>query len=388
MQYRFLFSLILFLPLLPLLGCITPNNDSIVKLNIHAKDTSEHFISQYPNISMPQGFIIKDFADVPGARSMCISPSGVVFVGTREDKVYAVKDTNHDGQADVRYIIAKGLKSPNGVAFRNGNLFIATYSTIYVIRDIEKNLASPQKPEIIYDKYPTDRHHGWKYISFGPDGKLYVPVGAPCNICKKENPIYASLTRINEDGSGMEIIAKGIRNTVGFTWHPVSGALYFTDNGRDLLGDNVPADELNMITEMNQHFGYPYCHQGDLPDPEFGKEKSCNEFTPPIQKLGPHVAALGPVFYTGNMFPEKYKNHLFIAEHGSWNRTTPLGYRITEVALDKTGKSLGYKVFAEGWLQKDGKVTGRPVDLKLLQDGSMLVSDDYAGKIYRILYHE
>lgn len=389
MQYRNIFTLTALLFLAPLLSCSTPESTSPVSAAGNSTRGADTLKSQYNNIILPEGFVIHDYADVPGARSMCLSPSGVLYIGTREDKVYAVKDTNQDGRADVLYTVASGLKSPNGVAFKEGDLYIATYSTIYVIKDIESSLTAPTAPRIVYDKYPTDRHHGWKFIAFGPDGKLYVPVGAPCNICNKENinPVYASLTRLNTDGSGFEIIARGIRNTVGFTWHPETGILYFTDNGRDLMGDDIPTDELNAITATNQHFGYPFCHQGDLPDPEFGKGKSCSDYTPPVQKLGPHVAALGPQFYTGKMFPEKYKNRLFIAEHGSWNRSTPIGYRITEVTLDTKGKSLGYKVFAEGWLKQNGTVTGRPVDLELLPDGSMLVSDDYAGKIYRITYH-
>ena len=337
-------------------------------------------------IKLPPGFSISVYAEVPNARSMTLSESGVLYVGNRsEDKVYAVTDENNDGKADKVYVVASGLNSPNGVAFKNGHLYIATISSILKIENIEANLANPPKPTTIFDKYPEDQHHGWKFIAFGPDGKLYVPVGAPCNICKSEKPVYASITRINDDGTGMEIFANGIRNSVGFSWHPVTKQLWFTDNGRDLLGNDIPSDELNNAPVAGMHFGYPYCHQGDIPDPEFGKGKNCSDYTPPVEKLGAHVASLGLRFYTGTMFGEAYKNQIFIAEHGSWNRTEPVGYRIVTVKLDSTGKSMGSNIFAEGWLQPDGKVLGRPVDVAIKQDGSMLISDDYSGVIYRVI---
>ena len=337
-------------------------------------------------IKLPPGFSISVYAEVPNARSMTLSESGVLYVGNRsEDKVYAVTDENNDGKADKVYVVASGLNSPNGVAFKNGHLYIATISSILKLENIEANLANPPKPITIFDKYPEDQHHGWKFIAFGPDGKLYVPVGAPCNICKSEKPVYASITRINDDGTGMEIFANGIRNSVGFSWHPVTKQLWFTDNGRDLLGNDIPSDELNNAPAAGMHFGYPYCHQGDIPDPEFGKGKNCSDYTPPVEKLGAHVASLGLRFYTGTMFGEAYKNQIFIAEHGSWNRTEPVGYRIVTIKLDSTGKSMGSNIFAEGWLQPDGKVLGRPVDVAIKQDGSMLISDDYSGVIYRVV---
>jgi glucose/arabinose dehydrogenase len=302
------------------------------------------------------------------------------------DKVYAVRDENHDGKADKVFTIANDLNTPNGVAFRNGSLFIAAISTIYRLDNIEANLARPPKPVIVYDKYPSDKHHGWKFIAFGPDGKLYVPVGAPCNICDQENPIYASITRINPDGTGMEIFARGIRNTVGFDWNPANKELWFTDNGRDNMGDDMPNDELNKAPQKGMHFGFPYCHQGNTLDPEYGKGKNCTDYTPPILFLGPHVAALGMRFYTGNMFPKEYKHAIFIAEHGSWNRSTPIGYRVSVAMLDTNNKVSGYRQFAEGWLHPDGPTKGRPVDVQQMEDGSLLVSDDYNGLIYRITY--
>ena len=342
------------------------------------------------SIKLPEGFKIDVFAEnVKNARSLCLSPKGTLFVGTRsEGNVYALLDTNGDKKADKQYLIAKDLKMPNGVAFRDGALFVAEVSRIIRFDDIENRLSNPPAPVVVYDKYPTDTHHGWKYIAFGPDGKLYVPVGAPCNICEPEE-IYASITRINADGSNMEIVQKGIRNTVGFTWHPDSKDLWFTDNGRDWMGDDLPACELNRASRDSLHFGYPYCHQGDLSDPEFGNKRPCSEFIQPVQKMGPHTAPLGIEFYTGNMFPGNYKKQAFIAEHGSWNRSKKSGYQISLVTLDTDYKALSYVPFAEGWLdKKSDEPWGRTVDIELMPDGSMLVSDDFADVIYRIYYEK
>lgn len=337
-------------------------------------------------IKLPPGFHISIYAEnVNDARSMTLGEKGTLFVGTRTSgNVYAIIDADNNNKADSIVTIARNLDMPNGVAFFSGDLYVAEIDRILVFRNIEDNLDNVLEPEIIYNSYPDNKSHGWKYIAFGPDNKLYIPVGAPCNICESSEDIYAALTRINYDGTGFEIIAKGIRNTVGFDWDPLSGTLWFTDNGRDWMGDNIPPDELNKITEIGQHFGYPYCHGENIPDPEYGKNKSCTEFTSPEINLGPHVAALGMKFYTGNLFPEEYKNQIFIAEHGSWNRTIPIGYRITLVRL-KENKAVSYEVFAEGWLQ--GVIAwGRPVSLLVMPDGSLLVSDDKADAIYRIWY--
>ena len=346
-------------------------------------------------IKLPQGFSISVYAEVNNARSLCLSPNGTLFVGNRSgNKVYAVVDENKDGVADKVYTIAKGLNSPNGVAFKDGSLYIACISTILRIDSIETRLANPPQPIVVYDQYPTEGHHGWKFIAFGPDGKLYVPVGAPCNICEQKNPVYASITRINKDGSGMEIFASGIRNTVGFDWHPVTKELWFTDNGRDNMGDDVPEDELNRAPQKGMHFGFPYCHQGNILDPEFGKArpddpvgrgKNCSDYVAPVKNLGPHVAALGMRFYTGDMFPADYKNAIFIAKHGSWNRSIPIGYDVTVAKLN--GNDIAsYTTFAEGWLRPDHSVIGRPVDVQQMPDGALLVSDDYNGVVYRISY--
>lgn len=340
------------------------------------------------NIQLPPGFTIEVYAsDVTNARSMALSPNGTLFVGTRDEgSVYALRDEDGDFKIDKKYVLARGLKMPNGVAFRDGDLYVAEVSRILKFQGIENRLTNPPQPVVVYDQYPTKTHHGWKYIAFGPDGKLYVPVGAPCNICEEEDKIFASITRLNPDGTGLEVVQHGIRNTVGFTWHPETKELWFTDNGRDWLGDDLPACELNHAPQDGMHFGYPYCHQGDLPDDRFGKKRPCSEFTPPAQKLGPHTAPLGLEFCTSNMFPEQYRHQILIAEHGSWNRSKKIGYRVSLVRLEN-GKAASYQPFASGWLDETtDEVWGRPVDLEFLPDGSMLVSDDFANAIYRISY--
>jgi glucose/arabinose dehydrogenase len=340
-------------------------------------------------IKLPAGFKIDVYAEVDNARSLAISPAGIVYVGNRNgDKVYAVKDVDGDFKADKKWVIASGLNMPNGVAFKDGNLYVAEINRILQFQNIESKLDDPGKPSVIAKDYPTDESHGWKYIAFGPDGKLYVPVGAPCNICESKEEIYASITRMNVDGSGREIFAKGVRNTVGFTWHPETKALWFTDNGRDMMGDEVPNCELNVAPTAGLHFGFPYCHEGSIKDPEFGQKRSCKDFIPPVQKLGPHVAPLGLKFYTGAMFPDNYKSNVFIARHGSWNRTKKSGHDLVTVKIENN-KSSGLEVFASGWLDDASqKVWGRPVDVLLLPDGSMLVSDDQANVIYRISYQK
>ncbi len=319
---------------------------------------------------------------------MAIGSKGTVFVGSMQaGLVHAVVDTDGDHKADKTYVIAKGLEQPSGVAFKDGALYVADISKIYRFDDIEAHLATPPKPVLITSAYPTEGHHGWKFIAFGPDGWLYVPVGAPCNVCDKrgENPVFASVTRIKPDGSGREVWAHGIRNSVGFDWHPITKGLFITSNGRDMMGDDVPPDTLNYAPKAGMDFGFPYCHAGDVPDPEFGSKRQCSEFTKPAQKLGAHVASIGARFYTGTAFPAEYRNQLFIAEHGSWNRTTPVGYRITVVTTDAQANVTGYKPFAEGWLQ-GREAWGRPADVQPLPDGSLLVSDDKADVIYRISY--
>lgn len=347
-------------------------------------------------ISLPDGFKIDIYAsDVENARSMTISPSGTVFVGNRKaDNVFALMDNDKDGKVDKKYLITDKLTNmPNGVVFHNGDLYVAEVNKIWLFKDVEKNLEKiddvgyyPEEPILISDKFPSDKHHGWKYISIGPDNKLYVPVGAPCNICESKDEIYSTITRMDLDGKNQEIYARGVRNTVGFTWHPETGEMWFTDNGRDMLGDNYPPCELNRVQVSGKHYGYPYCHGSDISDPEFGSKYPCDDFVKPVQNLGPHVAPLGVKFYDGNMFPDEYKGDIFIAEHGSWNRTKKIGYRITRVKIENN-KSLGYETFIDGWLEKEkNDAWGRPVDIIFLDDGSMLISDDYANVIYRVTY--
>jgi len=336
-------------------------------------------------IKLPAGFSISVFAQVPDARSMCWGEKGTLFVGNRDrDKVYAVVDNNNDGRADKVYVIASKLNMPCGVAFRNGSLYVAEVSRITRYDNIESSLANPPKAVVVHDKLPTEKHHGWKFISFGPDGKLYVPIGAPCNICMPDS-VHACIARMNPDGTGFEVFARGIRNSVGMAWDPQTKDLWFTDNGRDNLGDDIPNCELNHAPHAGMHFGYPFCHQGDILDPEYGKGKNCSDYTAPAQKMGPHVAPLGLRFYNGSQFPADYKNRMFIAQHGSWNRTIPDGYRVMMATINKD-KVVKYEPFAEGWLQNNKKVIGRPVDIEIAKDGSLLISDDQQGAIYKVTY--
>ncbi|MEO8986276.1 MAG: PQQ-dependent sugar dehydrogenase [Rhodanobacter sp.] len=336
-------------------------------------------------LTLPAGFHVAVYsAQVPNARAMTLGARGTVFVGSAgAGKVYALTDANGDGVAERVRVVASGLKLPMGVAFRDGDLYVSAVSRIVVLRDIENHLDDPPKPEVITDKLTRETHHGGKFIAFGPDGKLYVPVGAPCNICDPA-PDHGKLLRMDADGSHWQDVALGIRNSVGFDWQPGTGELWFTDNGRDLMGDDVPSDELNRITRRGEHFGYPYCHQGDVPDPEFGVGKSCKDYTSPVLKLGAHVAALGMRFYTGEQFPAAYRGAALIAEHGSWNRSSKSGYRVMAVRL-RGSKVLGYTPLVTGF-EHNEKAWGRPVDVQPLPDGSVLVSDDLAGAIYRVTY--
>ena len=339
-------------------------------------------------LQLPKGFKVEIYAsDIKNARSLCLSPEGTLYVGTRSaGNVYALKDTDGDKRCDKKFTLLTEGNMPNGVAVKDGDLYIAEVNRILKIPAVESRLENPGTPEVVFDKYPTESHHGWKYIAFGPDGKLYVPVGAPCNICESDS-IYATITRINPDGTGMEIVQKGIRNTVGFAWQPGTNNLWFTDNGRDMMGDDIPDCELNHATQERMNFGYPYCHQGDVADPEFGAKHPCSDFTPPAARMGPHTAPLGMTFYTGNMFPAEYKNQILVARHGSWNRTKKSGYDIVFARLDAQGKVTEVKPFIEGWLNPaDDDVWGRPVDLEVMPDGSVLISDDFADVIYRVTY--
>ncbi|PYN46892.1 MAG: sorbosone dehydrogenase [Candidatus Rokuibacteriota bacterium] len=337
-------------------------------------------------ITLPSGFRIAVYAgDVPGARQMAVGPAGVVFVGSRsEGKVYALVDRDGDNRVDQVLVVASGLNSPSGIAFRDGALYVGAVNRILRFRDVARDLARPPKAEVASDAYPSDAHHGWKFIAFGPDGKLYVPVGAPCNVCAPPGPLHATITRLDLAGGRPEVVARGVRNSVGFDFDPATGDLWFTDNGRDWLGDDQPPDELNHLTKVGEHFGFPFCHGNGIRDPEHNAGRSCGEFTAPARELGPHVAAIGMRFYTGRMFPEKYRGGIFIAEHGSWNRSTPIGYRVSFVKIEN-GRATSYESFASGWLT-GSTASGRPADVLVMPDGALLVSDDKAGRIYRITY--
>ena len=339
-------------------------------------------------IKLPPGFTIELWARVDNARQMTLGRhdrhGGTLFVGSMQaGKVHAVS-FGSDFKAQGATLIASGLQLPVGVAYKEGSLYVSAVNRILRYDDVDRRLGHPPAAVLVTGKLPQETHHGWKFIAFGPDGKLYVPVGAPCNICEPDAQRFANIVRMNPDGSAMEVYAIGVRNSVGFDWQPQTRELWFTDNGRDMLGDDLPPDELNHAPRAGMHFGYPYCHGGDLPDAEFGARRKCEEFAAPVQKLGAHVAALGMRFYTGTMFPPAYRNQIFIAEHGSWNRSRKSGYRVSLVRL-QGNKAVAYEPFASGWLEGE-TAWGRPSDVLVLPDGSLLVADDYAGAIYRIVY--
>jgi glucose/arabinose dehydrogenase len=344
---------------------------------------------------VPAGFKFEVFAEnVANARMMALGPQGTVFVGSQyAGNVYAVVDRDSDHKADRVVTIATGLRQPNGVAMRNGALYVATTGQILRFDDIEKNLDSPPKPATVYDNLPNpNQGHTWKFIAFGPDDMLYTSIGSTCNICAPA-AMTAAILRMKPDGTGLETYAEGIRNSVGFAWHPVTHELWFTENGRNMLGDDVPNDELNVAYKAGMHFGFPFCHQGDVPDPEFGAQRACSTTEPPVQKLGAHVAAIGFTFYTGSMFPARYKNAAIIAEHGSWNRSTPSGYRVMAAFTDGR-KVTGYEPFLDGFLPGTastlagrgamGVTSGRPADALQLPDGSILISDDTGNRLIRV----
>ena len=339
-------------------------------------------------LTLPPGFEIAVWGRIPGARSLSLGDRGTVFVGTRDAAggIYAIADRDGDHRADELSVLAEDLFMPNGVAFRDGALYAAEVNRILRFPDIESRLDDPGEPEVVTADLPDMRHHGWKFLAFGPDGYLYAPVGAPCNRCDSVNPLFASIARMRPDGSGLEVAARGVRMSVGFDWHPETGEMWFTDNNPDWLGDDNPPGEMNILTEIGQHFGYPYCHAGDVADPWYGRERDCDEFEPPTQKLGPHVAAIGMTFYRGDAFPPEYRGQAFVAEHGSWNRSERIGYRLTIVRVEN-GVAAGYEDFITGWIGKpEERPWGRPVDILELPDGSLLVSDDRAGAIYRVWY--
>ena len=335
-------------------------------------------------LKAPKGFKIELYAaGVGNARTLRQGDKGTVFVGSRLlDKVYAIVDKGDKREVKPIY---SGLYRPNGLAFKDGVLYIAELSRISKVEKIEDNLDNPPKPVVIYDDLPKDEAHGWKFLTIGPDDKLYFQVGAPCNICMP-SPAHAQIRRINLDGSGAEVVARGIRQIVGMDFSPITKQLYFTENSRDWLSEDIPEEKLNRLTQPGKdNFGYPYCHQGNIADQEFGWGHSCDEFTKPIALLGPHTAVLGMRFYTGNTFPSEYRNAIFIARHGSWNRTKKLGGDIVVARLSEDGAVKSIEPFITGFIENNNYV-GRPADVEFVKDGSMLISDDFNGAVYRVTY--
>ena len=369
----------------PLIGR-PANNESAAKLAPIAALPLATPADKLPvaKLKLPKGFNIEVYASgLTNARTLRQGDKGTVFVSTRViDKVYAIVDK--DGKREVKTLYT-GLYRPNGLVFHDGTLYIAELSKISKVEKIEDNLDNPPKPVVIYDNLPKDEAHGWKFLTLGPDNKLYFQVGAPCNICMPSDQ-HAQIRRINLDGSGMEVVARGIRQIVGMDWHPTLKQLYFTENSRDWLSEDVPEDKLNRVTQPGKdNFGYPYCHQGNIPDQEFGWGHSCDEFTKPIALLGPHAAPLGMRFYTGKMFPAEYRGAIIVARHGSWNRSKKAGGDLALVKLNKDGSVKSVEPFVTGFIENNSYV-GRPADVLVLKDGSLLVSDDYNGAVYRISY--
>jgi glucose/arabinose dehydrogenase len=335
-------------------------------------------------LKAPQGFKIELYAaGVDNARTLRQGDNGTVFVSSRiKDKIHAIVDKN--GKREVK-VIASGLHRPNGIVLHNGMLYIAELSQISKIENIESNLDNPPKPTVIFSDLPKEEAHGWKFLTVGPDNKLYFQVGAPCNICMPSER-HATIYRLNLDGSGLEVVAKGIRQIVGMDWHPVSKQLYFTENSRDWLSEDIPEDKLNRVAQPGKdNFGFPYCHQGNIPDAEFGWGHSCDEFTKPLALLGPHTAPLGMRFYTGSQFPADYRNQIIVARHGSWNRTNKIGGDLVLIKLNPDGTFGSMEPFVTGFIENNNYV-GRPADVMVMKDGSLLVSDDYNGAVYRISY--
>jgi len=345
--------------------------------------------------------------NVAGARSMAISDKGILFVGTRlQGNVYAIIDEDKDNKGDFVLLIASGLKQPNGIAYQNRSLFVMDMNELWRFDSIDDQILSnlpsnllkstsfpiemkiKPKGTLLTNTFPSDYWHSWKYIKFGPDGLLYVPVGAPCNVCIREDPRYSTIMRQVHLGTwDFEIFASGVRNSIGFDWSP-SGEFWFTENGRDFAGHDYPPDELNVLRNNKTHFGFPYCYGQNERDIEIESVSDCSKYVPSIMDFPPHVAPLGMKFYHGEMFPSQYTGNILIAEHGSWNRISPTGYKVSRVEI-KNGKFASYTDFMVGFLQdKNGETAfcGRPVDILILKDGSILVSDDHANQIYRITY--
>jgi glucose/arabinose dehydrogenase len=342
-------------------------------------------------LKVPAGFKVELWASgLPGGRMMARGDKGTVFVGTRAiGRVYAVTDSG--GRREVS-VLAQGLTQPNGVAVRGGALYVAAINQVLRYDDVENRraayaarTASPVDMTAAFN-LPPDQHHGWKFLAVGPDNKIYIPIGAPCNICEP-TANHAQIRRYNLDGSGMEIVARGVRNSVGFDFHPKTGELWFTDNGRDWAGENGPEEELNRVSKIGANFGFPYCHAQGVPDPDLKRDNPCANVTMPVTTLGPHAAALGMRFYTGSMFPSEYRDNALVARKGSWNRTQKFGYDVVRVTSAPDGSGAKVIPFVTGWLdEKTNAFWGRPADVLQLPDGSVLISDEQLGAIYRVSY--
>jgi hypothetical protein len=344
----------------------------------------------YSDLDIAPGFTLELYADdVENARQMAYAEDGTLFVGSRHaGNLYALPDRNRDYRADEVITLASDFKRPSGIAYRDGDLYVADINRVFRYPDILKNLRADAPRELVFDQLPKDGSHGWKYLRFAPDGRLTIPVGAPCNICDAGLP-YAAIHLLDLEKKSLTLVAQGVRNTVGFDYHPVTGELWFTDNGRDMMGNETPPEELNRVRKPGLHFGYPYIHGGDIPDPEFGKGKKAEDYEPPVFRMPAHHAALGMTFIRGKNWPARFHNSVVVAEHGSWNRDPPSGYRVMAILLDQDGKAVGYEPLVEGWLQKaliGYDVHGRPADVLELPDGSLLIADDKGNRIYRLRY--
>ena len=354
---------------------------------ITAGAADEALEAQIENLNLPPGFEIDVFAEVPGARSLAREPaSGTIAVGTWSGKVYGAWDRDGNGAADAVTTLLEGLKVPNGVAFHGGYLYVAEQHRIvrYAADGLTPDRPIEAEAEVVFDRLPDKVHHGWRYVGFGSDGMLYVTVGVACNICDFEEP-EGTILRMDPDGGNVETFAHGIRNSVGFGFHPTTGVLHFTDNGTDDMGDNEPPCEFNAAPEAGMHFGFPYYAGGHARHPDWADKAPPQEVAFPVFAFQAHTAPLGVAFYTGEQFPEQYRGDAFVAQHGSWNRSIPIGYRIKRILFDDTGTVTGHEVFIDGWL--DGALAwGRPVDLLELPDGTLLISDDHQGVLYRVRY--
>ncbi|MYD46056.1 MAG: sorbosone dehydrogenase family protein [Gammaproteobacteria bacterium] len=339
-------------------------------------------LTETVSITVDEGEAVElsTYALIPSARQMALTESGILFVGSFQSRVYAIDPDNRTEPI----VVAAGLPMPTGLALLDGDLYVAAHNRILKFEDIEDSYKDSPNPTVVSEDLPTESHHGWKYLSVGPENNLYFNVGAPCNICLREEEVFATIVKMDPESGEWDVYAHGVRNSVGSAWHPITEKLWFSDNGGDWLGDDIPPEEINIVDEPGSHYGYPFIHGDDYEDPTYGEQQPEDfEYVKPVVNIQAHSAALGIAFYTGNQFPDKYKNALFIAEHGSWNRSSKVGYRVSVVLFDNDEPN--YKPFIDIWLDGE-EVTGRPNDVLVANDGSLLISDDGAGKIYQVKY--